>query len=416
MTQTEKTYYRASLGLKKEIAGAVADDYQSALIAGIRRNEGRLELPRHALSFTLAQEFGFCYGVDKAVDMAYEARAKFPDRRIFLLTEIIHNPRVNKRLIDMGIVFLSGQYSGTLTEDDITPEDVVLVPAFGTDTATFRRLRELGCILVDTTCGSVVHVWKRVERYARDGFTSLVHGKHYHEETIATVSQATPHGGHYLVVRGHEETDRVIACIEGRLDGAALLEGFDPHAYSEGFDPERHLQRIGVANQTTMLASESLAIARRIGEALANRHGEEGLAERFRSFDTICSATQDRQDAVHAMMRDEAARPDLMLVVGGYNSSNTGHLRAVAEEYCPAFHIQDAQELLSADRIRHLPAGAKEPQERTDWLPEGSVRIGLTAGASTPNRALADTVARVLELRGIAIDEALEALPASSED
>lgn len=406
---SEPTYYRASLGLMKEVSGALAEDYHSALIAGMRANDGRLELPGAGLVFRLAREFGFCYGVDKAVDMAYEARVKFPDKRIFLLTEIIHNPRVNRRLADMGILFLSGQYAGAHTEADIGAGDVVLIPAFGTAAETLERLRTRGCILVDTTCGSVVRVWKRVERYARDGFTSLVHGKYDHEETIATVSQARAHGGHFLVVRDKPQADLVCRFIAGEVPTADLMAVFAPAAMSEGFDPHAHLQRVGVANQTTMLASESLEIARMIGEALDRRHGAANNDAHFRSFDTICSATQDRQDAMHDLVA--GTPPDLILVIGGYNSSNTGHLLEVAIERCPAYHIQDADEMLDAMRIRHQPVHSKSTVVSENWLPTGPLTVGLTAGASTPNRAIADSIRRVLELRGHSIDEALAALP-----
>lgn len=408
----DPNYYRASLGLMNEVAGALAADYHSALIDGMREAGGRLDLAEGGLRFRLAKEFGFCYGVDKAVDMAYEARAKFPDRRIVLLTEIIHNPRVNKRMADMGIEFLTGQFAGNLAEEDLHEGDVILIPAFGTSAEQMQRLRDKRCILVDTTCGSVVRVWKRVEQYARDGFTSIVHGKYAHEETIATVSMARAKGGQTLVVRDEEEANRVCDFIDGKIDAEDLLRALPEGAISPGFDPAEHLQFAGVANQTTMLASESLEIARRIGAAMARRYGDENRDTHFRSFDTICSATQERQDAMYEMIENDP--PGLVLVIGGYNSSNTGHLLEVAETRCRAFHIQDAGEMLSADRIRHLPFGAKEPIESNGWLSSGPLTIGLTAGASTPNKALADAIARVLDLRGIPVEKALAVLEQSS--
>jgi len=398
----EKNYYRASLGMKDAITGVVAADYHSDLIRRFREHGNALAVPQADVEFHLAKEFGFCYGVDKAVDMAYEARTKFPDRRIFLLTEIIHNPRVNRRLVDMGIVFLSGQYRHPeLTVADIRAEDVVLIPAFGTAAEEFQRLRKLGAIIVDTTCGSVVHVWKRVERYAKDGFSSIVHGKYWHEETIATVSMARAQGGHWLVVRDRAQTQSVCDYIEGRRDTSDLLGLFDPRAYSAGFEPERDLRRVGVANQTTMLASESLEFAAMIGDAIARRDGAASRQEAtaFRSFDTICSATQDRQDAIRDLIGEHAL--DLVLVIGGYNSSNTSHLLDVARRRCPAWHIEDSSCLVDADSIVHLEFGAKSPITSRGWLPAGPLRIGLTAGASTPNRAIADTVARIVELRGV---------------
>ncbi len=400
-TAPQKTYYRASLGLKSEISGQVASDYASGLVQYFRDHGNVLDVPAAGLTFHLAREFGFCYGVDKAVDMAYETLRKFPDRRIFLLTEIIHNPRVNNRLVEQGIVFLSGQYRHpSLTVGDIGPEDVVMIPAFGTSAGELQRLKDIGAIIVDTTCGSVVHVWKRVERYAKDGFCSLVHGKYYHEETIATVSMASVRGGHYIVVRDKVQAQLVCDAIAGAADGAALRRALHPDAFSEGFDPARDLRMIGVANQTTMLASESLEIAAMVGDAIARRDGAPSRAEcaSFRSFDTICSATQDRQDAIRDLVAETSL--DLALVIGGYNSSNTGHLLAVAGERCPAYHIEDSSCLVDGGTIRHLRHGTTEPVSSGDWLPEGRIRVALTAGASTPNRAIADTVCRLVEIRG----------------
>lgn len=397
----DRTYYRASLGMKDAITGVVAADYQSDLIRRFRENGNTLDVPEARATFHLAKEFGFCYGVDKAVDMAYEARMKFPGKRIFLLTEIIHNPRVNGRLADMGIVFLSGQYKHPdLTADDIRPDDVVLIPAFGTAAEEFARLKKLGAIIVDTTCGSVVHVWKRVERYAKDGYSSIVHGKYWHEETIATVSMASARGGHWLVVRDPAQAQLVCDYIEGKIAGDALMARFDAQARSEGFDPARDLAKIGVANQTTMLASESLGIAAMIGDALSRRDGTPSRAETpsFRSFDTICSATQDRQDAIRDLIDGHAL--DLVLVIGGYNSSNTSHLLEVARRRCAAWHIEDVSCLVDAQTIVHLEFGAKKPTTSTGWLPDRPLHIGLTAGASTPNRVIADAVARLVELRG----------------
>jgi 4-hydroxy-3-methylbut-2-enyl diphosphate reductase len=273
-------------------------------------------------------------------------------------------------------------------------------------------------VVVDTTCGSVLNVWKNVERYAKEGFTSLVHGKFSHEETRATVSRVllTP-GGHYLVVFDMAEAEIVADYVRGRGNRAEFLRRFAPAA-SPGFDPDRDLRRIGVANQTTMLSSESLAIARLIGAAIAERDGAPsalpapglgGTPAGFRSFDTICSATQDRQDALAALIGE---RPDLLVVIGGYNSSNTGHLLEMAAGKMPAFHIEGPGGLLSATRVRHKPAsfpaggpGAPSAHSKTEiesegWLPAGPLTIGLTAGASTPDVVIGQVVGRILELRG----------------
>jgi 4-hydroxy-3-methylbut-2-enyl diphosphate reductase len=397
----EQTYFRRGLGLKKEVEPILAAEYHSALVDRIRA-QGYVATFGD-LTLRLARDFGFCYGVDRAVDYAYQTTHKFPDRRIFLVGEIIHNPHVNKRLRDAGITFLYPDDRGNFDFAALTTEDVVIIPAFGVTLEAFKQLRDIGCILIDTTCGSVLNVWKRVESYAKDGFTSLIHGKYFHEETRATASQANTHaGGKYIVVRDMAEASRVMAYIE-RAPDAPGREAFVDHfaeKVSPGFDPDSDLVRLGVANQTTMLASESLAIAAAVGQSLARRYGEDRLAEHFRSFDTICSATQERQDAILQIMQDP---PDIMVVIGGYNSSNTNHLAHLCREYTTTYHIADARCIdPPAGTIRHkaeLAADAAEV-EAVDWLPVGPVSIGLTAGASTPNNKIGETIALILETRG----------------
>jgi 4-hydroxy-3-methylbut-2-enyl diphosphate reductase len=396
----ESTYFRRGFGLKAEIEGRLTADYHSAVVERLRANQ--YELTAGPLTFRLAKEFGFCYGVERAVDYAYETRHKFPDRRLYLVGEIIHNPHVNQKLSDMGVRFLARSEDGQFDFSPILPADVVILPAFGVTVGDFDRLRTLGCVLVDTTCGSVLNVWKRVESYARDGFTAIIHGKHYHEETKATASQVTRHqGGRYLVVFNHDEARAVCDFIEQGGDSGALAERFG-RAVSPGFDFERDLVRVGIANQTTMLSGESLAIAREIGASMARRYGEASLAEHFRSFDTICSATQERQDAVVALLD----RPlDLMIVVGGYNSSNTCHLAAlVRSRGVPVFHIEDADAVDPAARtLRHQPIGTKQEAVATDWL--GAARVvGMTAGASTPNNKIGETIVRICETAGAVPD------------
>jgi 4-hydroxy-3-methylbut-2-en-1-yl diphosphate reductase len=397
----EQTYFRRGLGLKKEIEPVLAAEYHSALVEDIRSRGyvatfGDIELK-------LAEDFGFCYGVDRAVDYAYQTTHKFPDRRIFLVGEIIHNPHVNRRLSDSGVTFLyPDAASGEFDFSGLTKDDVVIMPAFGVTMEDFRRLTEIGCVLIDTTCGSVLNVWKRVESYARDGYTALIHGKYFHEETRATASQAnTATGGKYIIVRDMDEARLVMDYIEQResaLSRDAFREHFRDKA-SAGFDPDTDLERIGVANQTTMLATESLAIAAAVGRSLAARYGADNLAAHFRSFDTICSATQERQDAVVKMMQDP---PGIMVVIGGYNSSNTNHLAHLCREYTTAYHIADAT-CIDPERgsIRHKPElAADAPEEVTEsWLPEGPLSIGLTAGASTPNNKIGETIERILATR-----------------
>jgi 4-hydroxy-3-methylbut-2-enyl diphosphate reductase len=390
--------FRKGLDLKDAVAGDLASAYHSALVdrvrdAGYLWRSGRLTVH-------LAREFGFCYGVDRAVDYAYQTRRRFPDRRVFLTGEIIHNPHVNDQLRAKGIRFLSdaGEDASTLG-----PDDVVILPAFGVSVGDMAKLDARGCTLVDTTCGSVLNVWKNVRRYAQDGFTSVIHGKLHHEETWATASQTTRYpGGRYLVVRDETEAGLVCDYIRKGGDRGTFIRHFG-EAASPGFDPDRDLTRIGCANQTTMLMSESLTIGEMLRDAMADRYGAAELPGRFRAFDTICSATQERQDAVMALL--DAQPLDLALVIGGYNSSNTCNLARICAERAPTYHIAEPACLVSATEIRHRPIGVASTQavpEQTswNWLPSGPVHLGLTAGASTPNSIVGEVIERLDMLAG----------------
>ena len=385
--------FRKGLDLKHEVAHVLADSYSSALVAAVKEADYRYASGR--LVIHLAREFGFCYGVDRAVDYAYQARKRFPDQQVFLTGEIIHNPHVNTQLRDQGIRFLSDPGESL---DALTPADVVILPAFGTTVELLQDLVGRGCTLVDTTCGSVLNVWKNVKRYAENAVTSVIHGKYWHEETRATASQTLhARSGAYLVVL--DQAQASIACDYIRHSGVrhsgdreAFLETFE-HAVSPGFDPDQHLQRIGCGNQTTMLSSESVEIGEMFREAIRDRYGDEELQDRFRAFDTICSATQDRQDAVMALL---AGQPiDLMIVIGGYNSSNTCNLARICAETRPTFHIADADGLVSGEAIRHKPVGGKHEVTTGGWLPPGPLAIGLTSGASTPDNIVGAVIRRL---------------------
>jgi 4-hydroxy-3-methylbut-2-enyl diphosphate reductase len=401
----EQTYFRKGFGLKDAIQGALTEDYHSGLVDEIRARGNQLSAG--GLTVRLAREFGFCYGVDRAVEYAYETRTKFPGRRIFLVGEIIHNPHVNRKLATMGITIIERSGEGEFDFSSVTSEDVVILPAFGVTKADFDTLRSLGCVLVDTTCGSVLNVWKRVESYARDGYTALIHGKYFHEETKATASQVTKHaGGKYLVVRDMAEARLVCDFIE-RGDDAERLSARFAGASSPDFDFASDLERVGVANQTTMLSSESLAIAAEVKRSMAIRHGEAVSAERFRSFDTICSATQDRQDAVLRML-DEGV--GMAVVIGGYNSSNTNHLAALCAQRVTTFHVEDSYCIDPAARsIRHKPVGSHDEVTATGWLPDVTLVVGVTAGASTPNNKVGEVIDNILRTRGIEAGAALAA-------
>ncbi len=396
-----QTYFQKGFNLKAAVRPVLAQSYHSKVVDRLKELDYRARAGE--LTLKLAREFGFCYGVDRAVEYAYETREKFPDRRIFLSGEIIHNPEVNGRLSGLGIRILPEDNDPAQRYAEVSAEDVVILPAFGVPVLEMEFLRARGCVLVDTTCGSVLNVWKNVHQYARDGFTAVIHGKHYHEETKATASQALTHdGGRYLCVRDREEAALVCGFIRGTVAGEELQTRFAA-AVSPGFEPSRDLARIGLANQTTMLMSESLEIQEMLRRAMLERHGEAGLRESFRAFDTICSATQDRQDAVQRLLAEDGL--DVMVVIGGYNSSNTQALARICAERTPTFHISGADRLVGT-AILHRPILYHAPETETaDWLPAGEVTVGLTAGASTPNNVVGEVVERILALRGKTVDD-----------
>ncbi|HMJ92065.1 MAG TPA: 4-hydroxy-3-methylbut-2-enyl diphosphate reductase, partial [Candidatus Acidoferrum sp.] len=303
--------------IMEAVQAQVLSHYRSELVERIRARGG--VIAADGITVKLAKEFGFCYGVERAIDLAYAARRAYPDKRIFLLGEIIHNPEVNDQIRRLGIVTIGGKPSDAEIAE-IRPEDIVIIPAFGTEVATRKKLEQRGCTFVDTTCGDVMSVWKRVRQYSKETVTSIIHGKAKHEETKATTSQATAYGtGHYLVVFNLDETDYVCDYILRGGDKDEFLKKF-AGAYSPGFDPELHLKAVGVANQTTMLRGETEEVQHRLRAAMMKKYGEQEINQHFRFFDTICGATQDRQDALQKLLKEPM---NLLLVVGGYNSSNT---------------------------------------------------------------------------------------------
>jgi 4-hydroxy-3-methylbut-2-enyl diphosphate reductase len=393
-------YFQKGFGLKSEVGPVLARTYQSTVVERLKFLG--YEAGAGGLHIKLAKEFGFCYGVDRAVDYAYQTRRQFPDRRVFLSGEIIHNPDVNERLQAMGICILDDSHNPVERFKDVSAGDVMIMPAFGVSVPELEHLKSKQCVLVDTTCGSVLNVWKKVHFYARDGYTVIIHGKHHHEETRATASQALTHvGGQYVCVRDVAETDLVCDYIRGNLPAADLMARFRGAA-SADFDPGRDLQRIGLANQTTMLMSETLKVQETLRRAMVDRYGEAGLELRFRAFDTICSATQERQDAVLEML--DAGGLDLMIVIGGYNSSNTQALARMCAPRVTTYHI-DRPGCVEPEGLRHRAIGAAEETQVPGWLAPGEVRIGVTAGASTPDSVVGDVIERVLALRGQAVGD-----------
>lgn len=385
------------------VQAQVLSHYRSELVDRIRAH-GHVLSADGKLTVKLAKEFGFCYGVERAIDLAYAARKVYPKQPIYILGEIIHNPEVNDQIRAMGIKFLSGKEKDADIED-LKKEDIVIIPAFGTEMEMMEKLQAKGCRFIDTTCGDVMSVWKRVRQYANDSVTSIIHGKAWHEETKATSSRATANGrGHYLVVFTLAETDYVCDYILKGGDKQEFLEKFKG-AHSVGFDPDLHLQAVGVANQTTMLRGETEEVQRRIRTAIEKKYGPADLPRHFRFFDTICGATQDRQDALEKLLREPL---DLLLVIGGYNSSNTSHLAEMGEAKLPTYFIKNAAKMISDKVIQHYNQHLHREEETRDWLPAGRITVGVTAGASCPNNLIEDTIRRLFELKGISVQELIE--------
>ncbi len=384
----------------KEVHAQVVTHYRSHIVDYLRANGNTLNADDQ-LKIYLAKEFGFCYGVERAIDLAYAARKVFPAKqRVLLLGEIIHNPDVNDQLKSMGVQPIASRPN----EEDLaqlSAEDVVIIPAFGTEVATREAIEEIGCTIVDTTCGDVMSVWKRVRQYSRDSVTSIIHGKSWHEETMATSSQASATNGHYLVVLTLEDVNYVCDYITNGGQREEFLQRFQG-AHSDGFDPDKHLKAIGVANQTTMLRGETEEVQKRLKKAMIDRYGLEEVDQHFRFFDTICGATQDRQDALQSLL---ARRMDLLLVVGGYNSSNTSHLAEMGEEKLPTYFIKNASKMISAEKIVHYDQHQNQEVETENWLSSSPQTIGITAGASCPNNLIEDTIKRLFEFKGLPIEK-----------
>jgi 4-hydroxy-3-methylbut-2-enyl diphosphate reductase len=389
-------YNRRGFGLGDVVAGSLKTAYQSDLVASLR-TDGH-ELREGRLTVRLAEAFGFCWGVERAVAMAYETRRHYPSERIWITNEIIHNPSVNDHLREMDVQFIDVK-DGCKDFSEVGTGDVVILPAFGATVQEMQLLNERGCHIVDTTCPWVSKVWNTVEKHKKHAFTSIIHGKVKHEETLATSSFA----GTYLVVLDLAEAQMVSDYILSGADSEGqrspeerqvFMTRFQ-HACSPGFDPDRDLIRVGVANQTTMLKSETEDIGRLFERTMLQRYGPARINDHFLAFNTICDATQERQDAIFALV-DEPL--DLMVVIGGYNSSNTTHLQEIAiSRGIHSFHIDTPERIGPGNRIEHKPLGG-ELETLEPFLPEGPIRVGITSGASTPDRVVEDVIRRLVEL------------------
>jgi 4-hydroxy-3-methylbut-2-enyl diphosphate reductase len=388
--QNSENYHRKGFGHEAEVATQLQSEYQSNLIQQIRENNYRLQ--RGDVTIRLAEAFGFCWGVERAVAMAYETRQHFPTEHIWMTNEIIHNPSVNQHLQDMQVEFIPVEQS----QKDFSvvgAGDVVILPAFGASVQEMQLLNDKNCKIVDTTCPWVSKVWNTVEKHKKKDYTSIIHGKYKHEETVATSSFA----GKYLVVLNLQEAEYVANYILNGGNRDEFMEKFS-RACSVGFDPDRDLERVGIANQTTMLKSETEQIGKLFERTMMKKYGPVKLNEHFHSFNTICDATQERQDAMLGLVEEKL---DLMVVIGGFNSSNTTQLQQIAiERGIPSYHIDSAERIGAGNQVEHKPLG-RDLVVTKNWLPPGEIVVGVTSGASTPDKVVEDAIKKIFELKAM---------------
>lgn len=384
--QQSNNYHRKGFGHETEVMGTMNTEYQSSLIQKIRENNYQWQ--EGDVTIKLAEAFGFCWGVERAVAMAYETRQHFPQEKIWITNEIIHNPSVNQRLLEMNVGFIE-VINGSKNFSVVKAGDVVILPAFGASVTEMQLLNDKGCTIVDTTCPWVSKVWNSVEKHKKKDYTSIIHGKYRHEETVATSSFA----GTYLVVLNLKEAQYISDYILNGGNKDEFLEKFK-NAHSEGFDPDKDLIRLGIANQTTMLKSETEQIGKLFETTMLKKYGPTELNEHFMSFNTICDATQERQDAMLNLVEEDV---DLMVVIGGFNSSNTTHLQEISiEKEIASYHIDSEKRILPGNQIEHKPL-EKDIETKENWLPDGKIVVGVTSGASTPDKVVEAVIERIFE-------------------
>ncbi len=390
--QHSENYNRKGFGHQAEVATQLQSEFQSNLIQEIR--DRNYILQQGNVTIRLAQAFGFCWGVERAVAMAYETRQHFPNERIWITNEIIHNPAVNQRLREMQVEFIP--VNGDIKDFSVVQTaDVVILPAFGASVQEMQLLHDKGCKIVDTTCPWVSKVWNTVEKHKKIDYTSIIHGKYKHEETVATSSFA----GKYLIVLNLKEAEYVANYILKGGNREEFLAKF-PQACSNGFDPDVDLERVGIANQTTMLKGETEQIGKLFERTMMRKYGPSEINQHFQSFNTICDATQERQDAMFNLVEEKL---DLMVVIGGFNSSNTTHLQEIPEHRgIPSYHIDRVERIKSINSIEHRQLNG-DLVITENWLPDGKIIVGITSGASTPDKVVEDIIEEIFALKATAL-------------
>jgi 4-hydroxy-3-methylbut-2-enyl diphosphate reductase len=389
--------------------------YRSDLIGQIKRRRAEQDSRKEELHgsrldvgpivFHIARFFGFCYGVENAIEIAYRALEENHGKRIFLLSEMIHNPHVNDDLLNRGVKFLqTAEGKQLIPFSELTSDDVVIVPAFGTTKEMFDALSGIGIDpqSYNATCPFVEKVWKRGKQLAQQGHSIVIHGKHTHEETRATFSHIQLDGPS-VVVRDKDETARLSMYIRGELPREQFFAEFSGRC-SANFDPDKHLSRLGVVNQTTMLAEETREIAAMVREALVARYGETVIGEHYADTrDTLCYATSENQRAMKGLLSESA---DLAVIVGGYNSSNTSHLVELCEGRLPAYYVKDAEEIISRDEIQHLDLATRKVTVSRNWLPQDKdkIHILISAGASCPDAMVEAVISKISSLFPSSLD------------
>jgi len=386
--QHSENYNRKGFGHQAEVATQLQSEYQSNLIQEIR--DRNYTLQRGDVTIRLAQAFGFCWGVERAVAMAYETRQHFPTEHIWITNEIIHNPSVNQRMQEMKVEFIPIQGKDK-NFSVVGTGDVVILPAFGASVQEMQILHDKGCKIVDTTCPWVSKVWNTVEKHKKVDYTSIIHGKYKHEETVATSSFA----GKYLIVLNLQEAAYVADYIINGGNREEFLAKF-AKACSAGFDPEQDLERVGIANQTTMLKGETEQIGKLFERTMLQKYNPIELNQHFQSFNTICDATQERQDAMLELVQHNL---DLMVVIGGFNSSNTTQLQQIAfERGIPSYHIDTVERIKSEYSIEHRQLNGQLAITE-NWLPDGEIVVGITSGASTPDKVVEDVIEKIFAVK-----------------